>query len=217
MIFETGSTRMDDHRKTTARPGGMMTRLAAFARDRKGVAAVEFAFVAPLLLSLYFVTMEVAQAIDTNKKVSRVGSMVADLVTQQPGETYKKDIEPIMQIGEAILQPYGRTRPTIEITGIEITAGENPKAIVKWSRKMVDGAFSVAEAAGTEVSVPDTLMIAGTFLVRVSSQLDYRPVLTWTAENRANIGLLGGFDNINMAEVYHLRPRMTNQILCKDC
>ena len=213
---------MDTHRNTTAgktaaRPGGILRRLAAFARDRKGVAAVEFAFVAPVLLTLYFVTMEVAQAIDTNKKVSRVGSMVADLVTQQPSETNKADVEAIMRIGEAILQPYGRTRPSIQITGIEITPGSDPKAIVRWSRKMVNGAFSVGVAKNTEVTVPESLMIAGTFLVRVSSQLDYRPVIAWTAEQKTSLGLLGSFDNINMDEVYHLRPRMTNQIICKDC
>ena len=51
--------------------------------DRRGVAAVEFALIAPLLLSMYFVTMEVSQGIEANKKVGRVGSIVADLVTQQ--------------------------------------------------------------------------------------------------------------------------------------
>jgi Flp pilus assembly protein TadG len=35
--------------------------------DRRGVAAVEFALVAPLLLCMYFVTMEVAQGIEANK------------------------------------------------------------------------------------------------------------------------------------------------------
>ncbi|WP_342214186.1 TadE/TadG family type IV pilus assembly protein [Aminobacter anthyllidis] len=60
----------------------------ALIGDKRGVAAIEFAIIAPLLLSLYFVTMEVSQGIETNKKVSRVGSMVADLVTQQ--QTIKK-------------------------------------------------------------------------------------------------------------------------------
>jgi len=193
-------------------------RLAAFLRDRKGVAAIEFAFIAPLLLTLYFVTMEVAQGIETNKKVSRIGSMVADLVTQQHSETTKDVIEPIMEIGEAILQPYGRTRPTIEITGIEITKEATPRAIVKWSRKMVNGAFSQGEQKETEIEdVPDELKIADTFLVRVSAQLNYLPVVAWTAEQRTSLGLLGAFGNIGMDEVYYLRPRMSSKIICTDC
>ena len=200
-----------------AKPRGTMMRLAAFLRDRKGVAAIEFAFIAPLLLTLYFVTMEVAQGIETNRKVSRVGSMVADLVTQQHSETTRSVIEPIMEIGAAILQPYGRTRPTIEITGIEITKDATPRAIVKWSRKMVNGAFSQGVAKETEVDVPETLKISDTFLVRVSARLDYRPVVAWTAEQRTSMGLLGAFDNIEMGEVYYLRPRMSNKIICTDC
>ena len=43
----------------------------ALLGDRRGVAALEFALIAPLLLSMYFVTMEVAQAIESNKKVGR--------------------------------------------------------------------------------------------------------------------------------------------------
>ena len=30
-------------------------------------------------------------------------------------------------------------------------------------------------------------------------------------------GLLGAFDNINVNEVYYLRPRMTPEILCTNC
>ena len=87
-------------------------------RDKGGVAALEFALIVPLLLMLYFVTMEVAQAIEVNKKVGRVGSMVADLVTQMQ-EMNKAELEGIMRIGEATLQPYNRSQPNITITRIK--------------------------------------------------------------------------------------------------
>ena len=74
----------------------------------------------PLLLCMYFVTMEVSQAIETNKKVSRIGSMVADLVTQQQTTT-RAELDAIMKIGQSLLTPYYRSKPTIIITAIEIT------------------------------------------------------------------------------------------------
>lgn len=209
---------MNDPRTETAgRRGGAMMRIARFLRDRRGVAAVEFAFIAPLLLTLYFVTMEVAQGIETNKKVSRVGSMVADLVTQQPSETKKDVIEPIMEIGEAILHPYVRTRPVIEVTEIEITTEATPRAVVKWSRKLANGVFSAGAGKNTTTDVPAKLKIPGTFLIRVSAQLNYRPVISWTAEQKTSLGLLGAFDNISMDEIYYLRPRMSNRINCTNC
>ena len=144
--------------------------------------------------------------------------MVADLVTQENRVTKGDHLEPIMEIGSAILGPYDRTQPTIVITGIDITEEDGAvKAVVAWSRQMQDGVFSVGPAKNSITTVPDDLNIPGTFLVRVSAQLDYIPVIAWTAEQRTKIGLFGGFDNINMDEVYYLRPRMSSRIGCTDC
>lgn len=58
-------------------------RLKQLVRDRRGIAAVEFAIIVPLLLAMYFVTLEAGQGLETNKKLGRVASIVADLVTQE--------------------------------------------------------------------------------------------------------------------------------------
>ncbi len=192
-------------------------RLGALARDRRGMAAVEFAFIAPVLMALYFMSMEVSQAIETNKKVSRIGSMVADLVTQQSNEISRTELEAIMQIGGAILQPYTRSLPKIVVTAIYITDENVPKAQVFWSRKMVDGKFSPDAPKDTIVEIPEKLKIRDTFLIRVSGELEYRPVITWSAEQKTAIGLASAFDKIGMRETYYLRPRMTERIACTTC
>lgn len=194
----------------------MKTHWQRLIADRRGVAAIEFAFIAPLLLSLYFVTMEVAQGIEANKKVGRIASMTADLTTQQP-KIVKSEVEAIMRIGEAILQPYNRTKPSIVVTAIEITDETTPKVKVLWSRKLVNGAFGTDAAKGTITTVPEKLKIKGSFLVRVESSLAYKPVIVWTATEKANLGLAAAFDNIAMKETYYLRPRMSSSIPCDDC
>ena len=196
---------------------GITTRgwLSAFLRNRKGMAAVEFALIAPLLLSLYFVTLEMSQGMEANKKVSRVGSMVADLVGQQGRNTDKQNLDAIMTIGEAILKPYTRSNADIIITGIDID--KNSKVKVRWSRKLENGEFSRDAVKDTITTVPDDLKIPDTFLLRVTVRLDYRPMIAWTVEQRTSMGLLGAFDNIRMAETYHLRPRMSDNMSCDDC
>lgn len=198
------------------RLNGARERFLRIVADRRGMAALEFALIAPLLLSMYFVTMEVAQGIEANKKVSRVGSMVADLVTQQQSIS-RSELEAIMQIGSAILLPYNRSMPDITVTAIKLTDETNAKAIVQWSRRLRDGAFMQGPVKGTETQVPVTLKIRDTFLIQVSAGLDYRPVLTWTAENKASLGLSAAFDRIDMQESFFLRPRMTAEIDCSDC
>jgi Flp pilus assembly protein TadG len=197
--------------------GNPIARLVRkFAANRRGVAAIEFAFIAPLLLTMYFVTMEIAPAIDANKKVGRSASMIADLITQQQSIT-KTEVESIMAIGEATLRPYSRTNLKVIVTAIEITNDTTPQVKVAWSRKMVDGAFSQDAAKGTTTTVPETLKIKGSFLVRVQSELDYRPIITWTADAKVTTGLLAAFDKIGMKETYYLRPRMSTTIDCATC
>ena len=106
---------------TGNRLGRFRLGLRRLIGDERGVAAIEFAFIAPVLLSLYFVTMEVSQAIEVNKKVGRVASMVADLVTQQT-EIRPTELDAILKIGESILQPYNRSKPTITVTAIRMCA-----------------------------------------------------------------------------------------------
>jgi Flp pilus assembly protein TadG len=196
------------------RLGSCLNRLRA---DRRGVAAVEFALLVPLLLSLYFVTMEVSQAVETSKKVSRVASMTADLVTQQSSIT-QAEVKAVMDIGEALLQPYNRSAPAIMVTAIQMSNDATPKATVVWSRKLKDGAHSAGIAKGTELTdVPAKLKVAGTFLVRVESALEYRPVVTWTASEKTTLGLTAAFDKIQMGDTYYLRPRMSDAVPCADC
>ncbi len=195
----------------------LRTALSHFAGEQRGVAAIEFAFIAPVLLSLYFVTMEVSQAIEVNKKIGRVGSMVADLVTQQQQETNTTELDAILRIGESILQPYNRSTSTITITAIQITDEEAPKVLVAWSRKLQNGAAGAGPVKGSTTTVPEKLKIRNTFLVRVESALAYRPVITWTVDQKQSLGLAAAFDGIAMDETYYLRPRMSTKIDCNSC
>jgi Flp pilus assembly protein TadG len=208
---------MSQHAGAHGRLAKFRAGIARAAADRRGVAAIEFALVAPLLLCMYFVTMEVSQAIETNKKVSRIGSMVADLVTQQSATT-ASELDAIMKIGQSLLTPYYRSKPTITITAIEITTDATPKVRVFWSRKLVNDIAGpdLALPKGTIVTVPTALNVAGSFLVRVDSELEYTPVITW-ASSKQTLGLTAAFDKISMKERYYLRPRMSTQIDCPDC
>lgn len=196
--------------------GGVFAPLCAFFRNVRGVAAIEFALIVPLLLTLYFVTMEVGQAIQTNKKVGRAASMIADLITQQP-EMTPDQIDAIIKIGSAILQPYTRSQPDITVTAIQVTDESTPKVLVAWSRQFKDGRYGPGAPPGSKASVPAKLKKRGTFLVHVETDLEYEPVITWTASQKQALGLFGAFDGISMGEGYYLRPRMSTDIPCDAC
>lgn len=197
---------------------GWMRRIARFHRDNKGVAAVEFALIAPILIIMYFMTLEVGLGIEANKKIGRTASIVADLVTQNQSVT-KTDLDAMMRIGEGTLQPYNRSEPTIRITAIQFDNKTPPVGRVVWSRQATGSTAAAYLAKDTDVTskVPDKLRIQDTFLIRVETYLNYKPVVAWTADQKTALGLTSAFDNIEMSEVYHLRPRMSATIPCGDC
>ena len=58
-------------------------RVAGLARDRRGLAAVEFALIVPLMLVLFFGTLEFSSGVAVDRKVTLVARTLSDLTTQR--------------------------------------------------------------------------------------------------------------------------------------
>jgi Flp pilus assembly protein TadG len=193
----------------------MKSLSARFARENRGIAAIEFALVVPLMLTMYLGTMEISAGISINKKVSRVSATVADLVTQQDIVT-KSDLESIMEIGESILFPYATDKPDIVVVGIDVDSTYPEGGKVVWSRRYNKGTFATGAPAGNDIFVPNNLRVDGTFLVRVDTDLDYVPVVSWLIGN--SVGTTkNGVGVIEMNERYFLRPRLGDTVVCNNC
>lgn len=82
-------------------------RLPLLARDRSGTAAIEFALVLPMLVTLFFGTVETANLALAYMKLVSAAATVADLVTQQTsGVTWSAaDIDNFAQAGKLVLTP----------------------------------------------------------------------------------------------------------------
>ena len=193
------------------RSRGVMQRIGetvrSFGRRKDGAAAVEFALVAPLLLTLYMGTQELSQGIEVNKKAGRASSLIADLVTQQPTFT-RSELIAIADLAKAALAPYKRTEPTIDMVGIQITDEIVPRALVTWSQRVTNGSGSRFLTVGSPISIPPELMIRNTFIVKAKLSMAYVP---FTAHTITNAG------GLQMGETYHLRPRASPTVVCTDC
>lgn len=184
-----------------------------FRGDTAGAAAIEFAFIAPLLITMYLGTMEISQGVEMNKKVGRSASVIGDLIAQNDIIAVA-DVQDIMKIGKAILQPYNRSIPTVIITAIQIDGALAPK--VAWSRKAVGTTYTTPYVVNAGVTVPANLLIANTFLIKVESQLEYLPITSWSI-NKNKTGGQGAYAAIDMAETYYLRPRIADDVQCTGC
>ena len=62
----------------------LLRRLQSFRQDMSGVAAMEFALIAPLLIGIYLGLAELSVALNKKRTISHSASVAADLATQVP-------------------------------------------------------------------------------------------------------------------------------------
>lgn len=196
-----------------ARLAGFRTK---FQNDERGVAAIEFAILIPVLLCLYFGSIEVMQAIDTNRKLNRASAQIADLISQNINST-KTDLDAIIEIGSATLAPYNRSKPDIRVTAVKMSNDTTPKATVLWKRNSLKGVSSGSGSSSETVDVPSTFKVKGQTIIKVEMKLDYNLMLAWDGENASTFGVAGFFNGIAMNETYYFRPRIGETVNCSDC
>lgn len=206
----------------TAAVRALISDMLRLGKDRRGVAAIEFAFIAPLLFIMYFVTLEMSQGIEASKKLARTGSTVTDLVGQLSATTTPTEIDAILDLGSSSLLPYARSQPTITVSALAISTDNTPVATITWSRRLTNGTKGAGETKGAVTSIPADLLVPGTSLIRVQTSLGYLPVITWTAQEQTalGIGVLGRiFDGgrINMGSTYYIRARVPATMSCPTC
>ena len=134
-----------------------------------GSAAVEFALIAPFLLTLYTGGVEVVLGILINRQVSLVASTVADITAQYTTISASTDIPDILKASTQILAPYPTSNATVIISSISIDA--NGKATIAWSKSL----NTTARTAGSTIVLPASLATPNTSLILGEAKYTYAP------------------------------------------
>jgi Flp pilus assembly protein TadG len=164
--------------------------------DRRGVAAVEFAFVMPVLITLYFGAIEVSNAVMADRKVTNITSTVADLVAQT--KTVNDDeLQDIFTAASAILVPYTTDGLVVILSSVVIDADGN--ATVDWSEAGPNG--GTPRATGSPVTLPDGLAVPNTSLILAEVSYQYVSFLTHFITN-----------GLSLSDTFYLRPRVTDKV-----
>jgi Flp pilus assembly protein TadG len=124
-----------------------------FLRATRGLAAVEFAIVFPMLLLMLLASIDAGRAIAVYMKV-RAATYALDAMANQYTNIQDVDLQTIEGAAAAVISPYASGPVGLRMSQVEITTGG---PVVAWS----DGLNMTAYAKGyTGVSVPTNL--AGT-------------------------------------------------------
>ncbi len=168
--------------------------LRRFARDARGVSAVEFALVLPLMITLYLGGAEICQAISASRKVTLVSRTVGDLVSQV-SSINTANMTDILKASSAIVSPFSSSDLKVTVSSVIIDA--NGKATVDWSDTLNGKAYS----HGDPVTLPSALSVANTSLIWTEAQYDYKPAIGYVITG-----------TMELKDKMYMRPRLSDTI-----
>jgi Flp pilus assembly protein TadG len=172
-------------------------------RDQKGIAAMEFALVVPIMFSLYFMLNETASGMRAARKVTMVSRVMADLSSRAAdlSNAAKNDI---FSAAVPMMKPYPTTGSGFRLTSIRFDA--TGKGFVDWSETDGTGLSAFARCTPTDdpfggatISVPAGLKVANTSLILAEAKVKYTPVIGWNITGP-----------IDISDKLFMRPRVAD-------
>ena len=168
--------------------------------DQRGVAAVEFALLVPILLMLYFGVAELTQGLMTQQRAAHAASTIGDL-TAQSTTIDQAEITDIFAMGNTVMYPYSTTSLQMRLSSL--VADKNGNVTVAWS----EGQGMTALAKGAAVSgLPKNVINANESVIMAETQYTYTSVFGQIMPTP-----------VVFTEKYYLRPRASISVTCSDC
>jgi len=166
--------------------------------DCRGVAAVEFAVIVPIMLVLFFGTVEFSSGVAVDRKVTLMARTLSDL-TSQSTSVDDTAMSNFFAASTAIMTPYPSTPTKATISELYVDPA-TLRARVQWSKSYQGG---TVRAVSSTVTIPTQLAVAGTYLIFSEASYLYTPT----------IGYVMAMAGVNLSDISYTRPRQSACVL----
>jgi len=172
-------------------------RLARFTTDRRGVSAVEFGLLLPLMVTLYLGSVEISNGVGIDRKVTLVARTVADLASQA-SSIAGTDMTNILDASASVMAPYDAS--PYSVTNLKVTVSQvkidaNSTATIDWSCTRNGVKQTVA------TTLPPALKVANTWLIWSEVSYTYKPAIGYVVTG-----------TLNLKDQIYMRPRLSNDV-----
>lgn len=169
--------------------------------NTSGIAAIEMAFVFPVMLTLLVGLVDVTDALSASRKVTITANTLGDLISQEPGTTNKSDLDGIFAGASQTMVPFDGSSLGLEVFTFRLDSG-SPK--LEWEYR---SGTNCGAAPSVSADMSD-LMTQGNDLIISRTCYNFSYILG---------NLFTGSTSIAMDEEMTLRPRKSLQLDCSDC
>jgi Flp pilus assembly protein TadG len=173
----------------------MRRPLRRFLADKRGVSAVEFAMLLPLMVTLYLGGVEVSSAVAIDRKVTLIARTLGDLVAQATSVD-NASMTSILSATTAVMAPYSDANLKIIVSSVQINS--QGVARVSWS----DTKNGTPRTVGSTVTLPAALNVASTSLIWAEASYAYTPAIGYVITGTKNL-----------TDQIYMRPRLTDCVL----
>ena len=190
---------------TTLHPRAWRARFRSKAQaipaDERGVSAIEFALIFPLLIALLAGTVDIGQALMVSRKMNQVVATLGDMTSQKSAWT-SADINAIIAGTATIIQPFSQNDLKIDLAIVDVAADKTTK--VSWAKGYNKPAL--AKNAASPVAIPTDIAEPGVQLITV------RATYRLTTPFSSLLKPITGVTSYGYNKTYIMRPRIKDTV-----
>lgn len=194
-----------------AKTAGFLTalgeRVRAFAHERSGASALEFAFLAPILIAIYISSFEITTGYSVSQKTLKAAGSIADIVTRQDSVD-KAFLSEMVDAAESTIAPSPALGLKLKITGVTVDSSGSAKVLWSW-----DESGGMPYSKGSAVDLPADMKKPDSFLVHSELSIQHTMLLFFGSPG----GLEQSGRTITISREFFYRQRLGSDVPCSDC
>lgn len=181
-----------------------LSKARAFADCVRGIAALEFAMVAPIMLLMFIGVVELSTGITVDRRVSSVASSTADLVARQKTVSTTQ-LDGYMAAITQIMEPFDAAPMKLTVANVYSTVAAPTVYKTCWHYHHNGGAKAgIQDGQVYPHSVPAGIVQGGQSVLIVEVSYAYVPAFIF---GKTYVG-----SGITLSDRAYLKPRLTNVI-----
>jgi Flp pilus assembly protein TadG len=179
-----------------ATAGRLSAFTVRFARHSDGAAAVEFGFLAPLLLLMLLGTIEIGRAVNTDRHFTAAVGTAGDLVAREEylgksATAASSNLDGMMQSVQHMMRPYDASSLKLAVISVRASPTDATDTRVSWAYSY-NGMAKPADCA--KYTVPANILTKGNSVIVVDATYTFKPLfgdfvpgitgaMTWTSKS----------------------------------